>query len=100
MVLNILSKKKSKFLIYVYILLKFLKIEDINSNFYLLRHKKTGAQHIHLENNDSNNCFSIIFKTIPIDSKGIPHILEHVVLCGYDGPYQTIFEITDCCRQV
>ena len=45
-------------------------------------HNKTGCEYLHLGKNDSNNVFSIGFKTNPPDRTGVPHILEHVTLCG------------------
>ncbi|PSS00857.1 Metalloenzyme, LuxS/M16 peptidase-like protein [Coniella lustricola] len=47
-----------------------------------LQHDKTGAEHIHIAKEDSNNVFSIGFKTNPPDDTGVPHILEHTTLCG------------------
>ncbi|KAL6945504.1 hypothetical protein ACO0QE_002964 [Hanseniaspora vineae] len=47
-----------------------------------LQHAQTGSQHLHLDRNDSNNVFSLIFKTNPPDKTGVPHILEHTTLCG------------------
>ncbi|KAF2094043.1 hypothetical protein NA57DRAFT_47202 [Rhizodiscina lignyota] len=47
-----------------------------------LQHKKTGAQYLHVARDDSNNVFSIGFKTNPPDATGVPHILEHTTLCG------------------
>ncbi|GAB1608745.1 presequence protease, mitochondrial-like [Argonauta hians] len=47
-----------------------------------LRHDQTGAQHLHLDRDDNNNAFSVMFRTTPMDSTGVPHILEHTVLCG------------------
>lgn len=47
-----------------------------------LQHDKTGAEHLHIARNDSNNVFSIGFKTNPPDDTGLPHILEHTTLCG------------------
>jgi len=49
---------------------------------YVLRHKKTGARIAILENNDENKVFFVGFRTPPKDSTGLPHILEHSVLCG------------------
>lgn len=45
-------------------------------------HNKTGARVVIIKNNDSNRAFGIAFKTIPEDSTGVFHILEHSVLCG------------------
>lgn len=45
-------------------------------------HDKTGADYLHVARDDDNNVFSIGFKTNPPDATGVPHILEHVTLCG------------------
>lgn len=47
-----------------------------------LQHEKTGAEYIHVARDDTNNVFSIGFKTNPPDDTGVPHILEHTTLCG------------------
>ncbi|XP_039726911.1 presequence protease, mitochondrial isoform X3 [Pteropus medius] len=47
-----------------------------------LDHDGTGARHLHLAREDSNNLFSVQFRTTPTDSTGVPHVLEHTVLCG------------------
>ncbi|KAJ9065382.1 Mitochondrial presequence protease [Entomophthora muscae] len=47
-----------------------------------LSHDLTGAQHLHIDKNDPNNAFSIGFQTLPDNSSGVPHILEHTTLCG------------------
>lgn len=47
-----------------------------------LVHSATRARHVHLDRDDSNNVFSIGFKTNPPDHTGVPHILEHTTLCG------------------
>lgn len=57
-------------------------LEGIKSKGYLLRHKKSGARVLYIENDDNNKVFSIGFRTPPSDSTGTPHILEHSVLCG------------------
>ena len=57
-------------------------LTDIHSTGYMLRHKKTGARLILIENDDENKVFSIAFRTPPANSTGVPHILEHSVLCG------------------
>lgn len=58
------------------------KISDLNSEGYILRHKKTGAAVTLLLNDDENKVFYIGFRTPPKDSTGVAHILEHSVLCG------------------
>jgi len=57
-------------------------IGEIHSTAYIFIHEKTGARVLHLYNDDSNNLFSIAFRTPVSDSTGVPHILEHSVLCG------------------
>ena len=57
-------------------------LKDLQSKGYLLRHKKTGAKVVLMENNDENKVFTIGFRTPTEDSTGLPHILEHSVLCG------------------
>ncbi len=57
-------------------------IEEMNSKGWVLEHKKTGAKVFLMENEDDNKVFSIGFRTPPQDSTGLPHILEHSVLCG------------------
>lgn len=47
-----------------------------------LTHQKTGAEYLHLKRDDSNNVFSVGFRTTPKDSTGLPHILELLALCG------------------
>lgn len=65
-----------------YELIKEENIKDLNSQGYLLKHKKTGAKIAILENDDDNKVFGIAFRTPPSDSTGVPHIMEHSVLCG------------------
>ena len=57
-------------------------LQDLKTEGYLLRHKKSGARIVVMENDDDNKVFSIGFRTPPEDSTGLPHILEHSVLCG------------------
>jgi len=57
-------------------------LTEISSVFYALTHLATGARHIHIANADAENAFSVAFKTVPRDSTGVAHILEHTVLCG------------------
>lgn len=46
------------------------------------RHRGTGARHLHLAAEDDNNCFMVALPTVPQDSTGVAHILEHTTLCG------------------
>ncbi|XP_052194308.1 presequence protease 2, chloroplastic/mitochondrial-like [Diospyros lotus] len=57
-------------------------IEEYKSRAVLYKHKKTGAEVMSVSNDDENKVFGIVFRTPPKDSTGIPHILEHSVLCG------------------
>ncbi|MCF6217315.1 MAG: insulinase family protein [Gammaproteobacteria bacterium] len=57
-------------------------IASLNIEIQEYRHKKTGAQHFHIAADDSNNVFLVAFRTVPHDSKGVAHILEHTTLCG------------------
>lgn len=58
------------------------EVSDLNSKGYLLRHKKSGARVMLLSNDDENKVFYVGFRTPPKDDTGLPHILEHSVLCG------------------
>ena len=58
------------------------KITEIDSIGQILIHEKSGARVVLVENEDDNKVFSIVFRTPPEDSTGLPHILEHSVLCG------------------
>ncbi|KAL0031729.1 hypothetical protein WJX79_003426 [Trebouxia sp. C0005] len=57
-------------------------VAEYNSTVLLYKHKKTGAQVMSLLNKDENKTFGAVFRTPVENSKGIPHILEHSVLCG------------------
>ena len=57
-------------------------LSDIKSQGFLLKHKKSGARILLMENDDENKVFYIGFRTPPSDSTGVPHIMEHSVLCG------------------
>jgi Zn-dependent M16 (insulinase) family peptidase len=57
-------------------------IEDYNLLLYRFNHNSTGASYVHISRADDDNSFSICFNTHPYSSNGIPHILEHVTLCG------------------
>lgn len=57
-------------------------LSDLKSKGYLFKHKKSGARVLLMENDDENKVFAIGFRTPPSDSTGVPHIMEHSVLCG------------------
>ena len=57
-------------------------LTDIGSVGWLLKHNKTGARVMLIENEDDNKVFNIAFRTTPGNSTGVAHIIEHTVLCG------------------
>ncbi len=67
-----------------YELIKEQDLNDIHSKGYVLRHKKSGARVALISNDDDNKVFYIGFRTTPQDYTGVPHIIEHSVLCGSD----------------
>ena len=62
--------------------LRTAALEIIDGFLYELRHEQTGAQYIHISRPDKENVFGVAFKTVPEDSSGMAHILEHTALCG------------------
>lgn len=58
------------------------RVEDVQSDGFILRHKKSGARIAILSNNDDNKVFYIGFRTPPEDETGVPHVIEHTTLCG------------------
>ena len=67
---------------YGFKLLSVEEIKDINSTLYQYEHIKSGGKVAYLKNDDTNCCFAIGFRTLPEDSTGVCHIIEHSVLCG------------------
>ncbi len=65
-----------------YQLIKESYVEEVQSNVKLLKHIKSGARILLLENDDNNKVFTIGFRTPPTNDTGVPHILEHSTLCG------------------
>lgn len=65
-----------------YVVKRVVPLKEIKSFFYELEHSATGARHVHISNDDSENTFGVAFKTVPADSTGVAHILEHTALCG------------------
>ncbi|MBR4027425.1 MAG: insulinase family protein, partial [Lachnospiraceae bacterium] len=65
-----------------YELQKEQQLHDIHAQGYILRHKKSGARICLISNDDDNKVFYIGFRTPPEDETGVPHIIEHTVLCG------------------
>jgi len=58
------------------------RIDSLNIEVEEYRHRKTGAQHIHINADNPENVFLVALRTVPTDSTGVAHILEHTVLCG------------------
>ena len=63
-------------------LISIQHVNDINSTLYQYEHIKSGGKIVYLANDDTNCCFAIGFKTLPEDSTGVCHIIEHSLLCG------------------
>jgi len=61
---------------------RIVPIKETGFYYYELQHTATGARHVHVSNDDKDNTFSVAFKTVPSDSTGVAHILEHTALCG------------------
>ncbi len=67
---------------YGFKLIEKKELRDINSVMYRYEHLKSGGMVVHLANEDDNCCFAIGFRTLPQDSTGVCHIIEHSLLCG------------------
>ena len=63
-------------------LIRSQTIPALNVTLEDYRHRATGARHLHLGADDNNNAFLVAFLTVPEDSSGVAHILEHTTLCG------------------
>ncbi|KAF9410818.1 Mitochondrial presequence protease [Podila epigama] len=68
--------------IHGYTVLETRHIKELELDAIRLKHEKTGAEHLHIARDDSNNVFGVGFATPPENSTGVPHILEHTTLCG------------------
>ena len=68
--------------IHGYRVLRVEPLPEIHATAYMLDHPESGARHLHLERPDAENTFGVAFRTVPQDSTGVAHILEHTVLCG------------------
>ncbi len=58
------------------------RIDSLNLTLQEFQHIKTGALHYHMEAENTENVFLVAFRTVPMDSTGVAHILEHTALCG------------------
>lgn len=65
-----------------YDLLQEEEIPELKAVGYIYRHRKTKARVVVISNDDTNKVFTIGFRTPPHDDTGVPHIMEHSVLCG------------------
>ncbi|MGI1678044.1 MAG: insulinase family protein [Cellvibrionaceae bacterium] len=65
-----------------FVLLRSQHIESLNITFEEYEHTATGASHIHLAADNDENVFLVALRTVPHDSSGVAHILEHTALCG------------------
>lgn len=61
---------------------KLMPIEELSCVLREMVHRPSGAQVMHIENDDTENLFCLSFQTLPSNSNGAAHILEHTVLCG------------------
>ena len=66
-------------------LLRSVSIEALNLHVEEYQHRATGATHLHLASDNSENVFMVALRTVPQDSTGVAHILEHTVLCGSEN---------------
>jgi len=57
-------------------------IEALNLTVEEYEHRETGAKHYHLSSDSNENVFLVALRTVPTDSTGVAHILEHTALCG------------------
>ncbi len=61
------------------------RIETLHLEVEEYRHRATGARHLHLATDNDENVFLVGFRTFPMDSTGVAHILEHTALCGSEN---------------
>ena len=57
-------------------------IDSLNLDVQQFEHRATGAMHYHLAAENNENVFLVALRTVPQDSTGVAHILEHTALCG------------------
>ncbi len=57
-------------------------IDSLNVRIDEYEHIETGAQHYHMAADNTENVFLVALRTVPTDSMGVAHILEHTALCG------------------
>ena len=76
-----------------YEVLEQCPLRDLKSEGLVLRHKKSGARIAVISNDDDNKVFYIGFRTPAEDSTGVPHIIEHTVLCGSENSIRIFINI-------
>ena len=59
---------------------KYIPLLDLNAQIY--NESEFNCKHVHLDSDSDEMVFMVAFRTVPQDSKGIAHILEHTALCG------------------
>jgi presequence protease len=57
-------------------------IKALNLTVFTYDHPGTGARHIHLAADADELVFLVALRTIPENSTGVAHVLEHTALCG------------------
>lgn len=77
-----LSKFRKSEIVHGFIVDEIATINELYITVVELTHMTTGSKYLHVARDDNNNVFSIGFRTTPMDSTGLPHILEHTTLCG------------------
>ncbi len=80
--MQLISPYKKGQVLFNYVFKKIIVIEELQCIFYELEHLRSGAKVLHLANDDDENLFCLGFQTLPKNSNGVIHILEHTVLCG------------------
>ena len=63
-------------------LIECSNIKSLDIDIYKYQHQRTGAEHYHIKSKNNENVFLVGLRTVPMDSKGVAHILEHTILCG------------------
>ena len=61
------------------------RIDSLNLTLQQYEHIETGALHYHMDAENKENVFLVAFRTVPMDSTGVAHILEHTSLCGSEA---------------
>ena len=65
-----------------FVLKRAVPMPSLNLTVEEYEHPGTGATHLHLSSDSTENVFMVALRTVPEDSTGVAHILEHTALCG------------------